>query len=217
VPVLKPTPLQFKAGVRAVVATARVLGLRGGGAGAAPVLKPAMGVGVDEVATDEVQTGVRAANKRLIDAIVNRDWDTYVYRPCALLLSPLPCLTCFSHTNLLFPPRYTTLVDPAMTCYEPEAPGVLVEGLDFHKFYFDLPQGDGPAVPPQTTLVGERVTPLGPGVALQTYSRVTQAVSATGVPFTMKSEETRVWRAAGGGRWVCVHFHRSGSPSAPNR
>lgn len=106
------------------------------------------------------------------------------------------------------------LVDPALTCFEPEAPGVLVEGLDFHKFYFDLPRG-GSVVTPQTTLIGERVTPMGPGVALQTYSRVTQAVSATGVPFTMKSEETRVWRAVGGGRWVCAHFHRSGAPSAP--
>ena len=29
------------------------------------------------------------------------------------------------------------LCDPHMTAFEPEAIGNLVEGLDFHKFYFD--------------------------------------------------------------------------------
>ena len=29
------------------------------------------------------------------------------------------------------------LTDPHLTCFEPEAKGNLVEGLDFHKFYFD--------------------------------------------------------------------------------
>ena len=32
---------------------------------------------------------------------------------------------------------YRTLCDPKMTCFEPETIGNLVEGLDFHKFYFD--------------------------------------------------------------------------------
>lgn len=30
-----------------------------------------------------------------------------------------------------------TLCDAKMTCFEPETIGNLVEGLDFHKFYFD--------------------------------------------------------------------------------
>jgi len=29
------------------------------------------------------------------------------------------------------------LVDPQMTCFEPESNGNLIEGLAFHKFYFD--------------------------------------------------------------------------------
>jgi len=28
-------------------------------------------------------------------------------------------------------------VDPQVTCFEPEACGNLIEGMDFHKFYFD--------------------------------------------------------------------------------
>lgn len=28
-------------------------------------------------------------------------------------------------------------MDPSLTCFEPEALGNLVTGMDFHKFYFD--------------------------------------------------------------------------------
>lgn len=28
-------------------------------------------------------------------------------------------------------------MDPQLTCFEPEAYGNLIEGMDFHKFYFD--------------------------------------------------------------------------------
>lgn len=32
---------------------------------------------------------------------------------------------------------FSKLVDPQLTCFEPESNGNLVEGLGFHKFYFD--------------------------------------------------------------------------------
>ncbi|KAI4489680.1 hypothetical protein M0804_003862 [Polistes exclamans] len=32
---------------------------------------------------------------------------------------------------------YTKICDPHLTAFEPEALGNLVEGMDFHKFYFD--------------------------------------------------------------------------------
>ena len=32
---------------------------------------------------------------------------------------------------------YSKFVDPQLTCFEPEACGYLIEGIDFHKFYFD--------------------------------------------------------------------------------
>lgn len=31
----------------------------------------------------------------------------------------------------------SSIVDPSISCFEPEAAGVLVKGLDFHKFFFD--------------------------------------------------------------------------------
>ncbi len=31
---------------------------------------------------------------------------------------------------------YAELCDPSLTCFEPEARGHLVEGLEFHQFYF---------------------------------------------------------------------------------
>ena len=32
---------------------------------------------------------------------------------------------------------YTAMCDPSLTCFEPEACGEHIAGLDFHKFYFD--------------------------------------------------------------------------------
>lgn len=32
---------------------------------------------------------------------------------------------------------FSRLTDPSLTCFEPEAKGSLVEGMEFHKFYFD--------------------------------------------------------------------------------
>lgn len=32
---------------------------------------------------------------------------------------------------------YASMCDPRLTCFEPEALGNLLDGMDFHKFYFD--------------------------------------------------------------------------------
>ncbi|CAK9081059.1 Calcium/calmodulin-dependent protein kinase type II (CaM kinase II) (Uncoordinated protein 43), partial [Durusdinium trenchii] len=57
-----------------------------------------------------------AMNKALLDVIMTGDFDTY-----------------------------KLLCDENLTCFEPEAKGHLVTGLDFHKYYFDLMKGDGPS------------------------------------------------------------------------
>jgi Calcium/calmodulin dependent protein kinase II association domain len=51
---------------------------------------------------------VLTATHRLLESIIVQDWETY-----------------------------TSLMDPSISCFEPEAVGNLVEGLEFHKFYFN--------------------------------------------------------------------------------
>ncbi|MCA9194447.1 MAG: nuclear transport factor 2 family protein [Planctomycetales bacterium] len=99
---------------------------------------------------------------------------------------------------------YVDLCDPTITCFEPEAAGNLVEGMDFHRFYFELDQAPGRKA--QTTLCSPHVRLLG-DTAIVSYIRLTQVTDSTGV-HTKSAEETRVWHRGDGG-WKHVHFHRS--------
>ena len=56
-----------------------------------------------------------ALTLRLLDSIMQGDWETY-----------------------------TELCDPSLTAFEPEAMGQLVKGLPFHQYYFDLGPAQGP-------------------------------------------------------------------------
>ena len=92
-----------------------------------------------------VTTDVLGVNKRLLESIVAGDWSTY-----------------------------KQLVDSSVTCFEPEAVGHMVEGLDFHKYYFDLSvnsQGKKPPVSPNTSMVNARVRMMGAEAAVVTYVR----------------------------------------------
>ena len=125
--------------------------------------------------SETVQDQILRLNQRLLDAIAAGDWDTYA-----------------------------ELCAPELTAFEPEARGQRVEGLGFHRFYFEA----GP--PPErrhTTMVDTRVVELGPEAALLTCVRLVQAETPQGF-VTQRSEETRVWQKRDG-RWVHVHFHRS--------
>ncbi|MCE9631878.1 MAG: nuclear transport factor 2 family protein [Planctomycetia bacterium] len=123
---------------------------------------------------------VLAVNRRLLDAVAAADWKAY-----------------------------KDLVADDITCFEPEAKGQLVEGLPFHKFYFDLAgdrsKGSTPVI---TTLASPVVKMLGDNVAVVACVRLVQKVDTAGHPVVSSCEETRVWvRMASG--WKHVHFHRS--------
>jgi ketosteroid isomerase-like protein len=117
-------------------------------------------------------------NQQLLDAIANGDWTTY-----------------------------EKMCDPALTAFEPEARGQLVEGMDFHRFYFEKCRfGQANS----TTMAAARVRLFGESgdVAIVTYSRLIQRLQADNTPVTQVFEETRVWEKQSG-VWKHVHFHRS--------
>ncbi len=116
-----------------------------------------------------------ALTRQLIDSITSADWKTYA-----------------------------ELCDETISCFEPEALGHLIEGLDFHRYYFDLGAGEGPR---NTTLAAPQVRLLG-DVAVVTYVRLTQRLNEAESPTTSAFEETRVWQKQASG-WKHVHFHRS--------
>ncbi|NXF02316.1 KCC2D kinase, partial [Smithornis capensis] len=108
---------------------------------------------------------------------------------------------------------YTKICDPGLTSFEPEALGNLVEGMDFHRFYFEnaLSKSNKPI---HTIILNPHVHLVGEDAACIAYIRLTQYMDGTGMPKTMQSEETRVWHRRDG-KWQNVHFHRSGSPTVP--
>ncbi len=115
-------------------------------------------------------------NQELLDAITRADWA-----------------------------KYRELCEPSLTCFEPEALGQLVQGLDFHEFYFKLGSVQGHYC---TTMASPHVRIMG-DAAVVSYVRLNQRVDTDGVPVTRSVEETRVWQRQTSGCWKHVHFHRS--------
>ncbi|TMS08015.1 hypothetical protein E3U43_005498 [Larimichthys crocea] len=137
---------------------------------------------------------------------------------------------------------YAKICDPGLTSFEPEGLGNLVEGMDFHRFYFDnrkstnyyyyyflllkfrgyvlKPDPSLPSVlsknskPIHTTILNPHVHMIGDDAACIAYIRLTQFVDGQGRPRSSQSEETRVWHRRES-RWQNVHFHCSGAPAAP--
>ena len=116
-----------------------------------------------------------ALTQKLLDSISSGDWATYA-----------------------------DLCDPSLTAIEAEAPGQVVAGLDFHKFYFDL---GGVRGRHRTTMTNTAVRLMG-DAAVVTYARLVQRLDADGKPITATGMETRVWQKRDG-RWRHVHFHRT--------
>ncbi|XP_074104514.1 calcium/calmodulin-dependent protein kinase II isoform X6 [Cotesia typhae] len=105
---------------------------------------------------------------------------------------------------------YTKICDPHLTAFEPEALGNLVEGMDFHKFYFDnaVLGKNSSCKAVNTTILNPHVHLLGEDAACIAYVRLTQFVDKQGVAHTQQSEESRVWQKKDN-KWQNVHFHRS--------
>ncbi|KAM8881341.1 calcium/calmodulin-dependent protein kinase type II delta 1 chain isoform X12 [Synchiropus splendidus] len=110
---------------------------------------------------------------------------------------------------------YTKICDPGLTSFEPEALGNLVEGTDFHRFYFDNALSKVRR-PIHTILLNPHVHLIGEEAACIAYIRLTQYVDSSGLPRTMQSEETRIWHRRDS-KWQNIHFHRSGSPTVPTK
>lgn len=102
--------------------------------------------------------------------------------------------------------RYTQLCAEDLTAFEPEAEGYLIQGMPFHKHYFDM-KGSSPYAGVTTTLSCPHVRVLG-DVAIIAYVRLTQRATHEGTSHTSTSRETRIWQRQGG-QWRHVHFHRS--------
>ncbi|XP_062418539.1 calcium/calmodulin-dependent protein kinase (CaM kinase) II beta 1 isoform X11 [Pungitius pungitius] len=108
---------------------------------------------------------------------------------------------------------YAKICDAGLTSFEPEALGNLVEGMDFHRFYFEnlLAKNSKPI---HTTILNPHVHLIGEDAACIAYIRLTQFVDNQGRPRSSQSEETRVWQRRDG-KWQNIHFHCSGAPAAP--
>ena len=130
---------------------------------------------------DPLEAELLEVNRRLLVAIADGDWTTYA-----------------------------ELCADSLTAFESESRGQLVTGLDFHRFYFELPALDRTPAPARTEMIAPHVRLLGADAAVVSYVRLVQSVEADGVPVTSRSEETRIWQRVEG-RWQHVHFHRSSS------
>ncbi|WKY08087.1 hypothetical protein Q1695_007522 [Nippostrongylus brasiliensis] len=86
---------------------------------------------------------------------------------------------------------YTKLCDPAMTCFEPEALGNLIEGVEFHRFYFDYGNSNPRKGQLHTTMLNPNVHVMGEEGACIAYVRLTQYMDRNGEARTRQTQESR--------------------------
>ncbi len=117
-----------------------------------------------QMSTEPIASEILQLNQRLLESIAAGDWATY-----------------------------ESLCAPDLTCFEPEAAGHLVEGMAFHKFYFDLGASGGPR---NVTMATPHVRLLGDATAIIAYSRLVQRLDANG------ARSRRAWRKRASGSGV---------------
>jgi ketosteroid isomerase-like protein len=114
-------------------------------------------------------------NQRLLDGIAKGDWNTY-----------------------------QTLCDESLTAFEPETLAQQMEGLAFHKAYFEV---NATPVSHTTIMCSLKVRIIG-DIGIVTYVRVNQRPEPEKKLINNSSMETRIWQKKAG-QWKLIHFHRS--------
>ncbi len=116
--------------------------------------------------------------------------------------------------------RYSELCAPDLTCFENETHHCLVQGIQFHKYYFDFDRAikensnsNGVIMAPKLpvnniSMSNPHLRWLGDNAVILAYTRLDQALDGGNVPVTKKTSETRVWEKRNG-EWKHVHFHKS--------
>ena len=107
---------------------------------------------------------------------------------------------------------YTALCAPSLSCFEAETNGHLVEGLDFHRFYFPdeapaAPSGTTSACSAQVTMARPHLRWLGDDAVVVSYTRLVQRMNGAEA-ITSSCCETRIWQQQDAA-WKLVHVHRS--------
>jgi len=132
--------------------------------------------------TNRNDADIIALNQQMLESVCQGNWETY-RRYC--------------HSDL--------------TCFEAETAGHLVEGLDFHRFYFNEPadqSNPNPTAEAATvTMVRPHVRWLSDDAATISYTRLTQR-TVNGEATTATCCETRIWQRRSN-TWGLVHVHRS--------
>ena len=103
--------------------------------------------------------------------------------------------------------RYANFCANDLSCFEAETNGHLVEGLPFHRYYFELPAGEGPTTPVTVTMARPHLRWLSDDAVVLSYTRLTQRLNS-GEPITASCCETRIWQR-NNSTWQQVHVHRS--------
>ncbi|TRY88959.1 hypothetical protein DNTS_013331 [Danionella cerebrum] len=152
--------------------------------------------------------------EQLIESINNGDFEAYAER------SEKPSLSKGNkpvHTILLNPHVHLIGEDAACIAYIRLTQYMDASGMprtmqsEETRVWHPLSKGNKPV---HTILLNPHVHLIGEDAACIAYIRLTQYMDASGMPRTMQSEETRVWHRREG-KWLNIHFHRSGAPSVP--
>ncbi|VDM73792.1 unnamed protein product, partial [Strongylus vulgaris] len=118
--------------------------------------------------------------QQLLDAISCKDFDVYTLVSNYLIICIIVAPHCLLYSMTIALERTVNggdlrkLCDPAMTCFEPEALGNLIEGVEFHRFYFDYGNNNPRKGQLHTTMLNPNVHVMGEEGACIAYVRLTQ-------------------------------------------